>query len=40
LMVMRGFAIGEAEDAEIVFVAGAVSASYPDLQMISIDTMH
>jgi hypothetical protein len=40
LMVMRGFAIGEAEDAEIVFVAGAVSASYPDLQMISIDTLN
>jgi hypothetical protein len=31
-MVMRGFAIREAEDAEIVFVAGAVSTSYSDLQ--------
>jgi hypothetical protein len=40
LMVMRGFAIREAEDAEVVFVAGAVSASYPNLQMISIDMLH
>jgi hypothetical protein len=31
LMVVRGFAIGEAEDAEVVFIAGTVSASYADL---------
>jgi hypothetical protein len=32
LVVVGGFAIREAEDAEVVFVAGAVSASYADLK--------
>jgi hypothetical protein len=33
-VVMGGFAIGEAFDAEIVVMAGTVGASYPDLLQV------